>query len=58
MPTMLIINCIANDIILSLKMVKIRSLSLVDYKLFVLLLQLKINVGKKQVIWIDYPMTQ
>lgn len=58
MPTMLIINCNASHIILSLKMVKIRSISLVDYKLFVLLLQLKINVGKKQVIWIDYPMTQ
>jgi len=55
---MLIINCNASHIILSLKMVKIRSISLVDYKLFVLLLQLKINVGKKQVIWIDYPMTQ
>jgi hypothetical protein len=55
---MLIINRIANDIILFLKMMKIRSISLVDYKLFVLLLQLKINVGKKQVIWIDYPMTQ
>ena len=58
MPTILIINCIASHIILSLKMMKIYSISLVDYKLFVLLLQLKINVGKKQVIWIDYPMTQ
>ena len=58
MPTTLIINCIASHIILSLKMVKIRSISLVDYKLFALLLQLKINVAKKQVIWIDYPMTQ
>ena len=58
MPTTLIINRIASYIILSLKMVKIRSISLVDYKLFVLLLQLKINVGKKQVIWIDYLMTR
>lgn len=58
MPTTLIINRIASHIILFLKMMKIRSISLVDYKLFVLLLQLKINVGKKQVIWIDYPMTQ